>query len=162
MSVRPCAWNNSTLTKRMCMKLDIWAFFGNLSRKFRFYLKPVTNNVYFTWRPIYIFGHICLSSSYNEKRFKKKPFRANQNTYFRFGIFFFFENRTIYEVMWQKCGRVWQATVDNIAHAHCLLDNQGYRHTLRICITCYFSTATTFARTILNVTLHVHCLSCYI
>jgi len=32
-----------------------------------------------------------------------------------------------------------QATDDNMAHAHCMLDVQGYKHTLRICNThCFF------------------------
>jgi hypothetical protein len=35
----------------------------------------------------------------------------------------------------EKCGRAWQATGDNMAHAHCMLDTQGYRPTLRICNT---------------------------
>ena len=28
--------------------------------------------------------------------------------------------------------RLWQATDDNMAHAHCMLDNEGYKHTLKI------------------------------
>jgi len=35
--------------------------------------------------------------------------------------------------MWKKIGRAGQATDDNMAHAHCMLDNQGYKHTLRTC-----------------------------
>ena len=38
---------------------------------------------------------------------------------------------------------------------------QGYRHTLRICNTYCFATATMVTRTRLNVTLYVHCLSCF-
>jgi len=34
----------------------------------------------------------------------------------------------------EKYGTAGQATDDNIAQAHCMLDNYGYRHTLRICI----------------------------
>jgi len=41
-----------------------------------------------------------------------------------------------------------------------ILDTQAYKHTLRICNTYCFSTATMVARTRLNVGLHVHCLSC--
>ena len=51
-----------------------------------------------------------------------------------------------------------QATHDNMAHAHGMLDNEGYRHTLRICNTYCFSTAKFVARTCLNVTSHAHCL----
>jgi len=34
------------------------------------------------------------------------------------------ENHAVYEIMWKN-------TVEP-AHAHCVLDNQGYSHTLRI------------------------------
>ena len=47
-----------------------------------------------------------------------------------------------------------------MAHEHWMPDNKGYKHTLRICNTYYFSTATIVTRTPLNVTLYVHCLSC--
>jgi len=39
-----------------------------------------------------------------------------------------------------------------MAHARCMLDASGYRHTLRICSTYCFSTATVVARTRLSVT----------
>jgi len=29
--------------------------------------------------------------------------RENRNTHFMFHIFFFFENRTVYEIMWKNC-----------------------------------------------------------
>jgi hypothetical protein len=61
----------------------------------------------------------------------------------------------------EKYCRAEQATDDNMAHAHCMLDTQGYKHTHRICNTYCFSTATVVAGTRLNVTLYVHCLSCY-
>jgi hypothetical protein len=43
--------------------------------------------------------------------------------------FFFFENRTVYEIMWKKYCRTGQTTIDNMAHAYCMLDNWGYKHT---------------------------------
>ena len=43
--------------------------------------------------------------------------------------------------------RAVQATDDNMAHAHCMLNNYEAIHTLRICNTCCFSTATMVART---------------
>jgi hypothetical protein len=61
--------------------------------------------------------------------------------------------------MWKKCCRTGQATDDNMARAHCMLDTLGYRHTLRICNTYCFFTATTVAQTRLNVTLYVFCSS---
>ena len=37
MSVRPSAWNNSAPTKWISMKFDSWAFFEDMSRKFKFH-----------------------------------------------------------------------------------------------------------------------------
>jgi hypothetical protein len=62
-----------------------------------------------------------------------------------------------------RCGKyctAGEATGDNMAYPHCILNNNGYKHTLRICSTYCFSTATTVTRKRLNVTLHIHCLSC--
>jgi hypothetical protein len=51
---------------------------------------------------------------------------------------------------------------DNMAYAHCILDTPGYKYTLRLRNTHCFCAATTVARTVLIVTLYVHCLSCLI
>ena len=48
-----------------------------------------------------------------------------------------------------------------MGHALVMLDTYGHKHTLRICDTYCFSAATMVARTRLNVTLCIHCLSCY-
>jgi hypothetical protein len=37
MSICPSAWNNSAPTGRILMKLDVWGFFKNLSRKLKFH-----------------------------------------------------------------------------------------------------------------------------
>jgi len=47
-----------------------------------------------------------------------------------------------------------------MAHTHCMLHTQGYKHTLTICNIYCFPTATTVARTRVSVTLYVHCLCC--
>ena len=57
--------------------------------------------------------------------------------------------------------RAGQATDDNMAHAHCLLDTKGYKYTLRMCNSIFFASATTVARTRLNVSFYVLCLSCF-
>ena len=49
-----------------------------------------------------------------------------------------------------------------MVHAHCMLDNCGYRHTIRICDTYLFATTTMVERTRLIVTLYVQCLSCIV
>ena len=52
----------------------------------------------------------------------------------------------------EKYCRAGKATDDNMAHAHCMLDTQGYKHTLRICNAYCFSTTTMVPRTRLYVT----------
>jgi len=37
--IRLSAWNNSAPTGQILMKLDIWVFFVNMSRSFRFHCK---------------------------------------------------------------------------------------------------------------------------
>ena len=53
---------------------EIWylSIFRKLVGKIQVPLKSNNNNQYFTWRPIYIFDHMSLSSSYNEKYFRQK------------------------------------------------------------------------------------------
>ena len=60
----------------------------------------------------------------------------------------------------EKYAAAGKATDENMAHAQCMLDNHGYRQTLRICNTYCFCTVTVVTRTPLIVTLCVHCLSC--
>jgi hypothetical protein len=50
-----------------------------------------------------------------------KTCRENQNMHFMFNNFV------------EKYGTARHATDDNMAYALCMLENQGYRHTLRIC-----------------------------
>ena len=42
-------------------------------------LKSDKNNGHFTWRPIYIFDHISLSSSHKEKYFRQKLYRNSKH-----------------------------------------------------------------------------------
>ena len=53
-----------------------------------------------------------------------------------------------------------QATDDKIVHSHCLLNTKGYKHTLRICNTYEFSTATMTAQMRLSPILHVQYTAC--
>jgi hypothetical protein len=55
----------------------------------------------------------------------------------------------------EKYCRAGQATDDNMAHAHDMLDNYGYKYTHRLCNTHCFSTATMVAPKRLNVTLNL-------
>ena len=75
-------------------------------------------NVYFTWRPKYLFGHISLSSSSNEKCFSKSC-RGNQNSHFVSNNVF----SNIVTFM-RQCGKLcWtrKATDEYVALAHCIL-----------------------------------------
>ena len=40
---------------------------------------------------------------------------------------YFFENRAVYDNVEKYCGE-GRATDVNMAHAHCMLDNYGYKH----------------------------------
>jgi hypothetical protein len=54
----------------------------------------------------------------------------------------------------EKYRRAGQATDDDMAHAHCMLEIKGYKHTLtEYVILIAFSAATMLARTRLNVIL---------
>jgi len=91
--------------------------------------------------------------------FQKNVAEKNKKHNFIFNIFFS-QNCAFVRQCGKKHCRTGQATDDNMAHEHCMLDTYGYKHTLRICNTCCFSTATMVARTRLTVTLYVHCLYC--
>ena len=80
-----------------------------------------------------------------------KPCRQNHHTHFMFNNFF------------PKIVPSWDggkySTARQATDALCM--SAKARHTLRICNTCLFSTAAMVTRTRLNVTLYVHCLSCW-
>jgi len=122
-------------------------------------LKSDKNKRYFRWRPIYIFDHISLGYSSNEKCFRKKKITGNIKTHFSFSITVFRKTWGLWDTLDKSC-ITGQAADDKRAHAHCMLDTKGYKHTLVICSTYRISSATMVARTRLSVTLHVHCLSC--
>jgi hypothetical protein len=79
---------------------------------------------------VYIYDKSSLNSSQNEKC-SKQICRENQNTYFVFKTFSV--NRPVYVTMWKKYCTTGQATDDSMAHAHCMLDTEGYKHTLKLC-----------------------------
>ena len=114
-------------------------------------LKSGKNNEYFTWRPIYILitPRLVLLRMRNvsQKLVKKQIFYVQ----------LLFASRDNVE----KYCTARQATDDNnTAHAHCMLDTQGYKHTLRTCNKYCFSIATMVEQTPLIVTLYVRCLFC--
>jgi len=99
--VCPFAWNSSSPTGRVFMKFHIWGFFENLSRKF-VSLQSDKHNGCVAWRPIYFF-FIFIVHFFLEWEIVQKKCTENQNTYFVFNnLFFFPENRTVYEIMWKN------------------------------------------------------------
>ena len=87
-----------------------------------------------------------------------RTYRENQNTSYAKQLFKI--NRAVYEIMWKNIVELNRPQNDNTVHAHCMLDTQGYKHTLRMYNICCFSTVTMFARTRLIVVLYVHYPSC--
>jgi hypothetical protein len=102
---------------------------------------------------------ISHSFLFRMRNISDKNCRENQNTRFMFNIFYRKSCRLWDNV--EKFGRAGQATWQyNTARALCMLDDCGYRHTLRICNTSCFFTAKMVTRTRLSVTLYVRWLSC--
>jgi len=63
----------------------VYEDFSKISQA-KVWLKSEENNGYFTWRPVYIFDNISLTSSYNGKCLEIST--ENQNTNFIFINFF--------------------------------------------------------------------------
>jgi len=59
------------------------------------------------------------------------------------------DNRAVYEIILKNMVQPDRRQYDT-AHAHCMLNNYGYRHTLRICNIYCLSMVTTVVRTRLN------------
>jgi hypothetical protein len=55
--------------------------FRKYGQKSKISLKFDKNNMCFTWRPMYIFYHISLSSYWNEKCFRRKLYRKSKDTF---------------------------------------------------------------------------------
>ena len=136
---------------------EIWylsIFFRKSLEKILVSLKSDKNNGYVTWRPstfMTIYRWVLLRM----RNVSYKRRRENQNIHFIFSNFF--PPPEIIWVMWKNTVKPDRLLM-TISHGACAL-HAGYRHTLGICNTYCFSTATVVTRTHLHVTLHVHCLS---
>jgi len=60
-----------------------------------------------------------------------KSCRENRNTHFMFNKFFPPKIGHLRDNLKKKYCREGHATDNNMAHARCMLDTQGYKHTLR-------------------------------
>jgi hypothetical protein len=113
----------------------------------------------------YTFFIISRSILFRMKNVPNKSCRVNQNTHFVFTNFFLFRKSCC---LWDNVGKhciAGQATDENRVHALCILDTEGYKHTLKIRSTYCFFSATVVTRTRLNVnfisTEHCLCFSFY-
>jgi len=98
---RLSAWNSSAPTERMFMKFYIWIFWKFVD-KIEVSLKSDKNDGHCTWRSMYIFDHVSLNSSKNEKCLRQKLYRKSKHTFRVQSLFIFFENRAVYETMWKN------------------------------------------------------------
>jgi hypothetical protein len=109
-------------------------------------LKSEKNKGYFLCIPIHIFDNISISSCKNEKLFcqicrEKSAHISRSITSF---FFCFRKSWRLWNYVEKYC-TAGQATDGNMAHAHCMLHNYNYKHTLSICSADCFSIATMFA-----------------
>jgi len=121
LSFCPSARNNSAPTGRIFIKFDIWGFFeicqGNSSfiKIWQQYRVPyMKTDVYF-----FITSRLV---PLRMRNVSDKICRENQETHFVFSKFFFFRKSCR---LWEnvgKYGNAGQATDDNMAHSHCMLD----------------------------------------
>jgi hypothetical protein len=157
--VRLSAWNNSAPTGRIFVQFDFWIFFENPLRKFKFYLNltRITSTLHED-RITFLF----ISRSFLP-RIKMIQTKVVEKVKAQISCSMTPppENRAVYEITWKnfvdlgrprmeiRCMRMsrWAPKATN-THSGCVI------HTY------CFSTATVVARMHLNVTLHVHCLSC--
>jgi len=147
MSVRPSVCPHGTTRLPLDGFHKIWylTIFRKSTEKIQVSLKSDENKGYFIWRPIYIFFVIPRSFLLIMKNISKIVEKIE--THFMLNNFFF-PPKIMPFMRW--CGkilyRVGQATDDNMAHAHCMLDAYGYKYTLRLCNAHCSSTATVVAQ----------------
>jgi hypothetical protein len=114
------------------IKFDIGAFFENLSRKVNLRQNLTKDNVRALYMKTDVHLWLYLVRFFLELKIFHTKAVGKMKTHISFSITFFFSKSCCLWDNVKKYCRVWQTTDDNMAHAHCKLDNQGYRHTLTI------------------------------
>jgi hypothetical protein len=140
---------------RFSWNFDIWVFFENLLRKFKLDqdLTRIVGTLHENLRTFTIIpGWVRVRNVWHKLVEKIKTHFMLNNLFPKIMPF----------MRW--CGKIWYSQTGyrwqyNMAHALCMLDNWGYRHTLRICNTYCLSMATMVWRMCHNVTLNMCCLS---
>ena len=102
----------------------IFIYFLKNCRKIQVPLKSDKNNGYFTWRSICILI-ISRSILLRMRNVSDRSCRGNQNTRFVSNNSFFLRSCRLWDNVEKYC-RAGHATDNNMAHAHCKLDNLGH------------------------------------
>jgi len=127
ISVRPSAKNNSAPIGRIFMNIWHLRIFRKSIENIQFSLKWDKHRGYFTWRPIYIFI-VSRSFLLRMRNVPHKVVKKIKTHHFAFNNFFKKRKCRLWENVVKYC-RAGQATDDNMAHAHCMLDTYGYKNT---------------------------------
>jgi len=132
----------------------IWylSIFRKYAKKIQVSFKPDKNNGYFTWRQMS--SPILLKL----RNVSDKNFRESQ-THISCSTKLFRKSFRLWDNVKKNCS-VGQATDGNVAHPQCMLDNQVYKHPLRMSSTYYCSAATVVTLKPLNITSYVYCTAC--
>jgi hypothetical protein len=145
--VSPSAWNNLAPTGRIFIKFDIWGFFENLLRKFKFYYNRTRINGTLH-EDQYAFLSYLAHFFLELEMFQTEVVEKIRNTFYVQKLFV--ENCAVCEIMWKKTvGHGWK-------YGACALHARYLRlqiHTLRLCNTHCFATATMVARMYRNISL---------
>ena len=141
-----CPSVNSPNTGWIFMKIYIWIFFFQKDSDF--------TKIWREYRVLYMKTNIHFWSYLAQFFLEWEMFQTKVVQKIRTHIsdwitFFFRKSCCLWDNVEKYC-RAGQATDDSIAHAHCMLDTKGYKHTLRICNNYCFPTAilVTFIRTL--------------
>jgi hypothetical protein len=85
-------------------------------------LKSDKNNGYLTWRPTYLVHFLCLAQFFLEWKVFQTKVVEKIKTHVLYSTR---ESCRLWDNVKKYC-RAGQATDDNMAHAHCMLDNYTY------------------------------------
>jgi hypothetical protein len=91
---------NSVSDGRIFIKFGIWIYFENLSRKVKFN-ENLTRKAGPLCEDQYTIMNISCPVLLRTRNFSDKSYREYRNTHF-FPVTFFFENRVVYEIMWNN------------------------------------------------------------
>ena len=153
MSVRPPARNSAAATGQIFHEIWYVSILRKYVEEFEVSLKSDRNNGYLTWTPVYVYNNILW--------ILHRTSNISDKIHILYWVTFFRKTCRLCDNV-EKYGGARQATYDNIIRRMrfaCWIIKAT--HTLRICNTYCSSTATVVTRTRVNITLYVHCLSCW-